>query len=348
MMMRRLLRLLPLLVLAISSVGGVRTVYRYAAQNIAFHPLPLVSNAKAPARVGALKFLGAWEMQSRNSDFGGISALAPLADGRFLALSDSGMMIAFVPPGGVSNGNSFIAPLPGAFGRKIRYKDRDSEALAIDPVTGRVWVSYEINPTIRRFPPSLSRIDGVARPAIIRHWDGNRAGEAFARLADGRFLLFSEGQDRADGSYDAVLFSGDPVEENSRAVSFGYRPPNGFKATDAVQLPGGQLLVLNRRIGFPEGFSAKLTLLDPQAIRAGEAIKGRVIATLAAPMLVDNMEGIAITNEGGRMIVWMVSDNNFNIWQRTLLMKFELHLPSQHQPKEKPGATDAAPGFDSL
>jgi hypothetical protein len=65
-------------------------------------------------------------------------------------------------------------------------------------------------------------------------------------------------------------------------------------------------------------------------------------------MLVDNMEGIAITNEGGRMIVWMVSDNNFNIWQRTLLMKFELHLPSQHQPKEKPGATDAAPGFDSL
>jgi hypothetical protein len=190
---------------------------------------------------------------------------------------------------------------------------------------------------------TFSRIDGVYRSAPLRAWDGNSGGEAIARLSDGHFLLFSEGQDRSDGSYEALLFSGDPVEPGMVAQRFGYMPPSGYKPTEALQLPDGNVLILNRRIGFPEGFSATLTLIDPADIAADETIKGRVIAKLTSPLLVDNMEGMTLTEENGQAILWMISDNNFNILQRTLLMKFALILP-----KKKPDVEETTPGFESL
>jgi hypothetical protein len=344
---RSLPRLLLLVLLAMLAVGGQRIIYRNSSQAIAFKPLPLVTDGKAPAKIGALEFMGAWELRSDNLNFGGLSALTALRDGRFLGISDAGMMIGFDPPGTNTGISTFIAPLPAAFGAKVSYQDRDSESMTQDLESGRLWVSYEGKAAIRRMPPTFSRIDGVVRNDALRGWDGNSGGEALVRLSDGRFLLFSEDQDRDDGSYDALLFSGDPVEPDSRVIHFGYRPPAGHKPTDAVQLPDGRVLIVNRRLGFPDGFTIKLTLIDPEAIIEDQVIARRVIATLASPLLRDNMEGITLTEENGQTIVWMISDNNFNIWQRTLLMKFALILPKTPDMK-KPEADLPAPGFESL
>jgi hypothetical protein len=345
---KRILRLLILFLLIAVAVGGQRIIYPNNTQAIAFKTLPLVSDGKASAKIGALKFLGAWELLSNNRSFGGFSALTALRDGRFLGVSDAGMMIGFDPPGTQTGIASFIAPLPAAFGKKVGFLDRDSEGMTLDPTSGQLWISYEGRSAIRRMPPSFSRIDGVLRSAVLRAWDGNSGGEAIARLADGRFLLFSEEQDRSDGSYDAVMFTGDPVEPNSRAVRFGYRPPNGFKATDAVQLADGRVLILNRQLSFPVGFTIKLTIIDPDEIVENEPIKHRTIATLASPLLRDNMEGMTLTQENGQSILWIISDNNFNIFQRTLLMKFALNLPQNTQETKKPDVDETKPGFESL
>ena len=40
--------------------------------------------------------------------------------------------------------------------------------------------------------------------------------------------------------------------------------------------------------------------------------------------LADNYEGAAVTTDGARIFLWLVSDNNFNRWQRSLLVQFEL------------------------
>jgi hypothetical protein len=342
-MRRRLFQFLILVPLVALSTGGIRLIYRNNSQNIALHPLPLFPDARKDQRVGALTFLNAWELGSGNFNFGGLSALVALNDGRFIGLSDAGSMIGFGLTQDAKADRPFIAALPGAFGRNVSFKDRDTEGMTYDPQTGRIWVSYESNPAIRRFPSSMARVDGVARPAIIRKWQGNSGGEAFVRLTDGRFLLFSEEQELPDGSMDAIAFSGDPVEPATTAFRFSYRPPAGYLATDATALPDGRVLLLNRRIAFPDGFSAKLTVLDPAEIEQGVPIKGRTIATLKAPLLVDNMEGITLTREGKKIIVWMISDNNFNIFQRTVLMKFTLDLPMK-----KPEAAETAPGFESL
>jgi hypothetical protein len=54
------------------------------------------------------------------------------------------------------------------------------------------------------------------------------------------------------------------------------------------------------------------------------AVGPREIARFGAPLLVDNMEALAVRREGERRFVYLASDDNFNALQRTLLLKFEL------------------------
>ena len=98
----------------------------------------------------------------------------------------------------------------------------------------------------------------------------------------------------------------------------------GEELSGLSELPDGRLLVLNRWFGPPFRFANVLVLIDPRAIRPGAVVRGREIARLVAPLTHDNVEGVAATVEGGRTIVWLVSDDNHSRWERTLLLKFRL------------------------
>jgi hypothetical protein len=339
-MRSRVARIAVILLLALISIGGHRSYWRNDKQAITAISLQLDPNDPERKMVGALIFQGAWELRSDNSDFGGISGVAIRPGNRFLALSDAGTLIGFTFDASSLMQNSFIATLPGA--ADANYRDRDSEGMAYDPASGRIWVSYELHHAIRRFPAALNRVDGIKRIEFGRDWRANGSVEAIVHLSDGRFVIFVETHRRGDGSNSAFLFSGDPVEPGSSVTPFGYRAPNGYRPTDAAMLPDGRLLVLNRRISFPDGFSAKLTIVDPADISKDVAIKPITIATLTPPLLVENMEALAVTEEDGQTIVWMLSDNNFNPFLRTLLMKFALRLHNK-----KPEA-ETAPGFETL
>ena len=128
------------------------------------------------------------------------------------------------------------------------------------------------------------------------------------------------------GARNALLFAGDPVARPDRSVGFGYLPPPGYDPSDAVELPDGRVIVLNRKLAMPFAWSAILTLIDRRAMTQGAIVRGREIARLAPPLTVDNFEGLAVTREGGATILWMVSDDNLFLLQRTLLLKFRLDL----------------------
>ena len=55
--------------------------------------------------------------------------------------------------------------------------------------------------------------------------------------------------------------------------------------------------------------------------------------------LAENYEGAAVSVEGGRTFLWLVADDNFNVWQRSLLLQFELvDLPPKSMPDTKKAA----------
>jgi hypothetical protein len=262
-------------------------------------------------RLGRLTFLEGWNIESNDLRFGGISALH-VEGGEVLAFSDSGFRIRFPLPQGRPL-RAEIAPLADGPGRPSAKADRDVEAMAV--LGPLVWVAFERANQVWRYRRDGWRSDASAKPAAMREWRANRGSEAMVRLPDGRFLIFSEG----DGG-EALLFGGDPALEGTRWQPLKYRPPQGYRITDAAVLPDGRLLFLNRSIGVT-GFSARLTLGRFTGGPDGSVISGGEIATLDG---LDNLEGLSVTQEDGRTIVWLASDDNFMPLQRTLLLKFAL------------------------
>ena len=244
--------------------------------------------------------------------------------GMVTALNDCGWVIRFPVPTDDRPVLGRIDMLEDGPGSPLDKKDRDTEALAI--AGGQAWVAYERRDAVWRYRISDWRSDAHAIRTEMKRWPNNGGSEGIVRLADGRFLVFSEDGRRSDGASEVLLFGGDPTTQGTGSVRLGYRAPKGYYVTDAAALPDGRLLILNRRASLWSGFSAKLVIA--RVPTKGALLATEDVATLAAPIAVDNMEALSVTREHGRTIVWIASDDNFSPpIQRTLLLKFALSNP---------------------
>jgi hypothetical protein len=284
---------------------------------LAFEPVRLVEDAPERVRLGGLNYLGGWSVTSNDLRFGGISALH-VERGEALAFSDAGWRIRFPVPPGATRVRAELAPLPQGPGDANTKSDRDVEAAVVEG--DRAWLSFESANAVWRYRRPGWTSDSNSAPPALRRWESNGGGEAIIRFPDGRFLLLAEGQ---GGDSEAILFAGDLAVPGTAAAKLRYRPPRGYRVTDAALLPDGRALFLNRRFRLLSGFSIKLTVAELPERLEGALIEGREIADFGG-VTHDNLEALSVTHEGGRTILWLASDDNYNPLQRTLLMKFAL------------------------
>jgi hypothetical protein len=326
--MSRILIVLALAVLLLPAPhpGKPETV-RPGTLLVTARPLPLNATDPMRRRMGALTYMGGWELRSANAGFGGISALLASSQGEMLALSDSGILMGFHVGPRAASRRPFIAPLP------IRPQDRqrpwwawDSESLTHDPATDRYWVGFELQQSICRYGPGFARVEACRTWPEIAAWPKTGSIESLARLPDGRFLAIGEMGATAEGRHDVLLFPGDPADRaTGDPVHLRYTAPRGYRPTDAVALDERHLLVLNRRLTLQDLFTATIAIVDlPERLAPDAILKAHTLARLAPPLLSDNFEGMAVTRDQGRAIVWIISDDNHEFFQRTLLLKFQL------------------------
>jgi hypothetical protein len=97
----------------------------------------------------------------------------------------------------------------------------------------------------------------------------------------------------------------------------------GVNPTDCAFLPNGDLLVLERGVGFLS-FNMSLRRIPAADVHAGIIMDGEVLLS-ASGGDIDNMEGLAVhPGPGGETRITLISDNNFNDWERNLLLEFSL------------------------
>ncbi len=84
------------------------------------------------------------------------------------------------------------------------------------------------------------------------------------------------------------------------------------------------LLVLNRRFS-KFRFYAALVRVPASSLRADATVGGTVIAAWGQPLVGENCEGLAVTQEKGATMVWIVTDNDLAWYRPTLLVKFRLN-----------------------
>lgn len=300
---------------------------------------PVTIDPDDPARrtVGALTFLGGVSLHSPDRAFGGFSSMLVEGD-RFTLLSDGGGIVRFRMGADWTPRAVRFAELPDGPGSGWRRMDRDSESMTRDPVTGRTWVGFERYNAIWRYDRDFTRAEGHAEPKAMADWSANSGAEAMVRLRGGGFLVFAEGYVVGEHAFAGLFFKGDPTAQKEPNMLFGYRAPTGFVPTDVVELPDGDLLVVNRTISLLHGWEGKLAIVSRADIRRRRIVAGREIASLSRPVLQDNYEALAVVREGDDMILWIASDDNQSALQQSLLLKFRLNLPAKGPEREKPAS----------
>ena len=329
-------RLLPaaLIFLTLGPVPG--TVIRYPQEDLTQRAVarPL---AFAPETSGGMRFVRGWHLVSPHDRFGGFSALARTAPGQFLLIGDNGYAtrLALDSRGAVSAVR--IRALATIDGRPARKAAADTEAMFIDAASGKAWVALEVVNQIWRLDAGLSQIES-RQPLPRPRWPRNRGPEAMARLPDGRTLIFSEDADHDPRGREALIYTGDPAAPGSVPIRFFYDSAGRGLVSDAATLPDGRILLVHRRLGFDPVFTTILAIVDPADIAKDAVVRSRTIGRVPRP-LAENYEGAAIAVEDGRIWLWLVADDNFNVWQRSLLLQFELTaLPPRKMPDSKKAA----------
>lgn len=333
--MPRLPRLLLFLLLA--GIAACTTMPRGAGDELAISTrgVPLNTEAASETKLGRLTYIAGVEIRSPDPRFGGYSGLVLLEGGRrLLANSDVGHWFTATierdAEGRLSNiTQGRFAPMLDAAGKPLTAKeDNDSESVRLDG-QGNLLVSFERRHRVLRYrlgadglpsgAPGLP-VTPPADPAFAAQPE-NGGIETLAVLPDGRWLAISEDGRNAAG--DAIVWL--RRADGSAWDVAAWQVTGIFQPTDAVALPNGDVLVLERRFTVAGGVGARLSRVRSPDIRPGNRLVGEEIANWAPPRAVDNMEGIAVeAGPRGETFVWLLSDDNQNPLQRTLLLQFRL------------------------
>lgn len=322
----------PILVTPGSIGSGL---YRESA--VTFEAVTLHHHDAGIDRVGPLVYRGGLVLSSEDPRFGGLSGMQLSADGRtMLAVSDKGYWVGatldYDDTGALAGlRNVIVSPLLGLNGtplNKTSKKDADAEDLVEIPGSGIV-VSFEGNNRLWHYGATLSDAVFGKKPhplplpvdvaQAIEKLPKNGAVEAMTLFSPGTLLIMAEDANKDDNLHEAWLIG------LTQVAQMTYRSDDNFKPTGLSMLPNGDVVVLERRFTLMQGLATRLKRLRREQVVENAVLEGEEIATLAFPYNIDNMEGVfARTGDYGETLIYLVSDDNYNPLQRTMLMVFRL------------------------
>jgi hypothetical protein len=287
-------------------------------------------------RVQGLVWRGGLEMRGPPDTFGGLSGLGfTSAEGHLVMVSDRGRFISgqliydeqqrpasLVGVRIESIQNSRGAALPRPY-------TRDAEAIAVITRDGKpaaVRVGFENLTRVADFDLVNGRPAGAAREVSIPEWlTDTRTNSTLEAVCiapasspiAGSTLLLTEGVIDDDGLHSAWLLG-----RNDRGP-LSYLSGERSNPTDCAFLPNGDLLVLERGVALLS-FNMKLKRVPAADVKPGAHMRGEVLLESSGSDI-DNMEAVAVHNApDGSIRITLVSDNNFNDWERSLLLEFSL------------------------
>ncbi|HHG89828.1 MAG TPA: hypothetical protein ENJ90_05025 [Devosia sp.] len=301
---------------------------------ISAQPIEQYQSLRPGDKVGDLIWRGGLILEGPEV-FGGVSGIDFLDDKRFVMVTDQGQFVSGVlkhrnngRPKGLENVQ--LSPLQNSSGIPLPENyTRDAESIATIFRGGRpaaVRVSFENLTRVADFDLIDGRPVGAARKVTIPDWLSTlRTNESLESVCiapaaspiSGSTLLIPENVSNEQGDHSAWLLGRRDVGALSLSIASGFNP------TDCAFLPDGDLLVLERGVSFL-GFKMQVRRIRAENVAPGALMQGEVILSGFGGDI-DNMEGLAVRiDKDGSTRIILVSDDNFNDWQRTLLLEFEL------------------------
>ncbi len=301
--------------------------------------VPLDPRDPATRRTGELDYRGGIALRSTDPRFGGFSGLHISTDGTtLLAVSDRGawlrLRLTYDKDGNLAGAaQGEMGPLIGEDGQPLVGADRDAEELAVLP-DGSMLVAFERRHRILHYPESSPPFARPPAPFPIPEGlaeaPANGGLEALVHVGRGFLVAIAERMTAGGGALAAWVGRAGVWEP------FGYVRKPGFRVTAAGLMPAGDLLVIEHRYSAASGSVARFVRVPRNAIAPRRRVAGRALAELAPPLTTENFEGVSIRRGDRReALIYVISDDNFNPLQRTLLMMFAVQEEAPAVP-EKP------------
>lgn len=324
------------LLLAFSVLGFAADIGAIPA-DIEASRIPLYPGKPEEKRAGALIYRGGLVLKSSNRAFGGWSDLAVSADGgEILSISDDAhwlrAQLSYDANGDLAGAvTAEIAPMLDVQGRPMRGKAGDAEGLTLErpnDLHGTVVVSFECDVRVWRY--DLSR-GFTAKPTNVPIGDwvkplhDNRQLEALTLLKPDTLLVFAEAKVNPGDDILAALESYPGVDAPMTHM-LSVAPHDPFDITSVANAPDGGIYLLERRFSLAGGLGMELRHIPASEIHEGARLNGEVLANLSfQDANIDNMEGLAMRRgPRGEIFLYVISDDNYLPFQRTLLLMFEL------------------------
>ena len=283
-------------------------------------------------RFGQLTFRGGLSLSSSYSHFGGLSALRVAADGaNFLSVSDKGRWlrgrIVYQGTRPVGIANAEMAPVLGLDGKPLAARGwYDTESIAEDG--GTIWVGIERVNRIVRFDFGkhglLARGESIEVPAGIQRLPNNKGLECLVFVPrdlplGGTLVAISERGLDHGGNIVAFLLGGPNPGE------FTVKRGDDFDISDCAVTPKGDLLLLERSFSRLKGVGLRIRRVPLAQVKPGATIDGPALIEADMNFQIDNMEGLSVHRDAqGALVLTLISDDNFSIIQRTVLLQFTL------------------------
>jgi hypothetical protein len=299
-------------------------------------PLTQFKDSMVDQKVDRVIFRGGIALVSQDDTFGGLSGLAltgPEQQATFvtdrgnfvtgqLVYDDADRLFGFI--------GTRIEPMRNSKGEVLpRQYARDAESIDTiyrDGAPVAVRVGFEHLTRVADFALTNGIPSGPAREVLLPDWLSDlRTNETLESLCiappaspiAGSTLLLTEEALDAYGNHRGWLLG----QKDKGPIGFQNSPV--VNPTDCAFLPNGDLLVLERGISMLS-FAMELRRVPAAEVRPGNLMVGELLLS-ASGGTIDNMEALAVhTTPGGELRILIGSDNNFNDWQRTLLLEFAL------------------------
>ncbi len=274
--------------------------------------------------------LTGFSLASSDPRFGGISSIQIQEDGKLLwAISDRGDWMKFSLSHRAGKLTAVrldnIEALQMPDNEKWHKRNLDAEASAyIDQRT--LLIAFERVNRLLAYNFTEKGIEGSPRlythPKELALAPRTGGPEAMTRLCDGRIFVLNE-----KTAFKQTNHAG-WVGDKKKWQTFKYRPRKGYNPTGATTLPDCRILLTIRRFNFTS-FSWGFALLNPSKINSSKILEDSTSYFFVHPTISENFEAVAAhRGRDGDTYVYVMADDNFSIFQATLLLQFKLNSKS--------------------
>ncbi|MCF6305201.1 MAG: esterase-like activity of phytase family protein [Rhodobacteraceae bacterium] len=257
-------------------------------------------------------------LRDNDDDFGGFSGIHVFENGiDFLMITDRGKLQngRFQRRNGSITAIEFapLIPILDTKGQPLDSFNTDAEGLAIAP-DGSLLISFESNNRVMRHASQTSPAEFLPKHPDFNQLQTNSGLEALAVDANGTVYAMPERSGDLDRAFPVYRFQNNRWDTDLQVPR---RPPFLMVGADILD---GKLYILERHLAGLAGFSTRI-----RRFTIGDSLFDEQVLFTSRSGQFDNLEGISVWQDPmGQIRATVVSDDNFNFFQRSQIVEFVL------------------------